>query len=99
MGTRVSHSFQPDPTKIRVRLGSCGVLGEGDGVAESGEPCGVVAGEAVGVQPLEVVAPEFTIRLAGPQDVVGDDEDTVGYSDDGLLIARRLTRRRYWAAR
>src|SRR5439155_19949192 len=79
-----------DPTKIRVRLGSCGVLGEGDGVAESGEPFGVVAGETVGVQPLEVVAPEFTIRLAVPQDVVGDDEDAVGDSDDGLLIAAPL---------
>src|SRR5438128_12088875 len=80
----------PDPTKIRVRLGSCGVLGEGDGVAESGEPFGVVAGETVGVQPLEVVAPEFTIRLAVAQDVEGDDEDAVGDSDDGLLIAAPL---------
>ncbi len=63
---------------MRVRFGSCGVLGEGDGVAESGEPFGVVAGEVVGVQPLEEVAPEFTIRLAVPQDVVGDDEDASG---------------------
>src|SRR5438876_6160177 len=90
---RGNHTRTPaveDPTKIRVRLGSCGVLGEGDGVAESGEPFGVVAGETVGVQPLEVVAPEFTIRLAVPQDVVGDDEDAVGDSDDGLLIAAPL---------
>src|SRR5437667_11266739 len=83
-------AMEADPTKIRVRLGSCGVLGEGDGVAESGEPCGVVAGETVGVQPLEVVAPEFTIRLTVPQDVEGDDEDAVGDSDDGLLIAAPL---------
>src|SRR5437762_13951089 len=80
----------PDPTKIRVRLGSCGVLGEGDGVAESGEPFGVVAGETVGVQPLEVVAPEFTIRLSVPQDVVDDDEDAVGGSDYCLLLASPL---------
>src|SRR5437763_1046253 len=79
-----------DPTNTRVRLGSGGVLGEGDGVAESGEPFGVVAGRPVGVKPREVVAPEFTIRLAVPQDVVGDDEDAVGDSDDGLLIAAPL---------
>src|SRR5439155_15669703 len=63
---------------------------EGDGVTEGGQPLGVVAGETVGVQPLEVVAPEFTIRLAVPQDVVDDDEDAVGDSDYGLLIAAPL---------
>ena len=44
----------------------------------------MVAGETVGVQALEVVAPEFAIRLAVPQDVVGDDEDAVGDSDVAL---------------
>src|SRR5207247_1354294 len=69
---------------------SCGALRQGHGVAEGGEALGMVAGEAVRVQPLEVVAAEFAIRLAVPQDVVGDDEDAVGDGNDGLLVAAAL---------
>src|SRR5438874_1077720 len=69
---------------------SCGALRQGHGVAEGGEALGMVAGEAVRVQPLEVVAAEFAIRLAVPQDVVGDDEGAVGDGNDGLLVAAAL---------
>ena len=69
---------------------SCGAFREGDGVAEGGQPLGVVAGEAVGVQALEVVAPEFAIRLAVAKYVVGDNEDAVGDGDNGLLVAAVL---------
>ena len=50
----------------------------------------MVAGEAIGVQPLEVVAPELAIGRAVPQQVVGDDEDAVRDGDDGLLVAPAL---------
>ncbi len=56
--------------------------------ATNATPRGMVAGEAVRVQPLEGVAPEFAIRLAVAQDVVGEDEDAVGDGNDGLLCRR-----------
>src|SRR5207247_927639 len=84
----------PRGRQILRKLGlgpvSCGALRQGHGVAEGGEALGMVAGEAVRVQPLEVVAAEFAIRLAVPQDVVGDDEGAVGDGNDGLLVAAAL---------
>jgi len=50
----------------------------------------VIAGEAVGVETLEVVAPDLAVRLAVAQDVIGDDEEAVRDRDDGLLVATAL---------
>src|SRR5262245_10994550 len=63
---------------------------EGDLVAERGEPLRVVAGEALGIPVVEVVAAEFAVRLAVAQHVVGDDEEAVGDGDDGLLVPAAL---------
>jgi len=54
------------------------VLGEGHGVAEGGEPFGVIAGEPLRVQAVEVVAAQLAVRLAVPQDVVGDTSARAG---------------------
>ena len=64
---------------------SCRALRQGDRVAE--RPPGVVAGEALGIEVVEVVAAQLAVRLAVAQDVVRDDEDAVGDRDDGLLVA------------
>jgi hypothetical protein len=85
--------------QILRKGGSGRVLGEGHGIAKGGEAFGVIAGDALRVQAVEVVAAQLAVRLAVPQDVVGDDEEAVGHGDDGLLVPRRLTSRRYWAAR
>src|SRR5262249_16748913 len=69
---------------------SCRALRQCDRVAERGEPPGVVAGEALGIEGVEVVAAEVAVRLAVAQHVVGDDEDAVGDRDDGLLVAAPL---------
>src|SRR5262245_17274752 len=63
---------------------------EGDLVAERREPLRVVAGEALGIPVVEVVAAEFAVRLAVAQHVVGDDEEAVGDGDDGLLVPAAL---------
>ena len=47
------------------------VLGEGHGIAKGGEAFGVIAGEALRVQAVEVVAAQLAVQLAVPQDVVG----------------------------
>src|SRR5262245_6193953 len=70
---------------LTKRGGSGRDFGEGDGVAEGSEPFGVIAGEPLGVQAVEVVATQLAVRLAVPQDVVGDDQDAVGHGDNGLL--------------
>ena len=59
---------------------------EGDHVAERGEPLSVVAGETLGIEVVEVVAPELTVRLAIAQQVIRDHQDAVGDRDDGLLV-------------
>ena len=69
---------------------SLGTPRERDGVAEGSEPAGVVAGEAVGAHLVEVVAAQLAVRLAIPQDVVGDDEDAVGDGDNGSLVPTAL---------
>jgi hypothetical protein len=50
----------------------------------------MVAGEAVGVDAIEVGAAELVIRLAVAQHVIGDDQDAVGDRDDGLLVTAPL---------
>src|SRR5881397_201613 len=83
-GRQILRKFGLGPT-------SCGAFREGDGVAEGGEALGVVAGEAVGVQALEVVASEFATRLAVAQDVAVDDEDTMGDgADDVMFVEAKL---------
>src|SRR4030095_694983 len=72
------------------KVGSGRVLGEGHGVPEGGEPFGVIAVEALRVQAVEVVAAQLAVRLAVPQDVVGDHEDAVGHGDDSLLVTAPL---------
>jgi hypothetical protein len=47
----------------------------------------MIAGEALGVAALEVVAPELAVRLTVAQHVAGDDEEVVGNRDDGFLVA------------
>src|SRR5215831_10619019 len=83
----VGTSLPADTTK---RCGSGRVLGEGHRVAKSGEPLGVIAGEALRVQAVEVVAAQLAVRLTVPQDVVGDDQDAVGHGDNGLLVPAAL---------
>src|SRR6266478_6650242 len=63
---------------------------EGDYVAERGEPLRVVAGEALGIEVVEVVAPELTVRLAVARQVIRDHQDAVGHGDDGLLVPAAL---------
>jgi hypothetical protein len=70
-----------------------------DHVAERGEALRVVPNEPLGIQVIEVVAPELTIGLAVAEDVIGDDEDAVGHGDDGLLVAAALDQAAYFAAR
>jgi hypothetical protein len=50
----------------------------------------VVAGQPLGIEGVEVVAPEFAVRAALPQDVVRDHEDAVGDGDDGVLVPAPL---------
>jgi hypothetical protein len=50
----------------------------------------VIAGEAVGVEVIKVVAAQLAIRHAVAEHVVGDHEDAVGDGDDGLLVAAPL---------
>src|SRR5262245_4536779 len=76
-----------DPTEMGVGLASGSTWSECDSVAERSEPAGVVAGEAVGAHPVEVVAPELVIRVAVAEHVIRDNEDAVGDGDDGLLVA------------
>src|SRR5262245_26367217 len=83
----VGTSLPADPTK---RGGSGRDFGEGDGVAEGSEPFGVIAGEPLGVQAVEVVATQLAVRLAVLEDVVGDHEEAVGDGDDGLLVPAAL---------
>ena len=59
----------------------------------------MVAGEALGIQLVEGVAAELAIRLTIAQHVIGDDEDAVATATMAFLSPRRLTSRRYWAAR
>src|SRR5215471_12778205 len=47
----------------------------------------MVAGEAVRVEAIEVVAAQLAIRLAVAEHVIRDHEDAVGDRDDGLLVA------------
>jgi hypothetical protein len=69
------------------------VLGEGHGIVKGGEAFSVIAGEALRVQAVEVVAAQLAVRLAVPQDVVGDDEEAMGDRDDGLLVPTAFPRR------
>jgi hypothetical protein len=50
----------------------------------------VIAGEALRVQAVEVVAAQLVLRHAVAQHVVGDDEHAVGHGDNGLLVAAPL---------
>jgi hypothetical protein len=63
---------------------------QGDKIAEGGQPLGMVAGEAVGVEVIKVVAAQLAIRHAVAEYVVGYDEDAVGDGDEGLLVAPPL---------
>src|SRR5215468_11136385 len=47
----------------------------------------MVAGEAVRVEAIEVVAAQLAIRLAVAEHVIRDHEDAVGDRDDSLLVA------------
>src|SRR5262249_33474716 len=47
----------------------------------------MVAGEAVRVEAIEVVAAQLAIRLAVAEHVIRDHEDAVSYSDNGFLVA------------
>src|SRR5262249_10669139 len=79
-----------DPTEMGLGFSSGRRFREGHLVAERGEPLRVVAGEALGIEVVEVVAPELAIRRAVAQYVVRDHQDAVGHRDDGLLVPAAL---------
>jgi hypothetical protein len=50
----------------------------------------VIAGKAVDVEAIEVIAAQLAIRRAVAEQMVGDHQDAVGHRDDGLLVAAAL---------
>src|SRR4029453_10976068 len=80
---------EKDTTKKGTATAS-GAFRQADGVAEGGQPLGMIAGEAVGVEVIKVVAAQLAIRRAVAEQMVGDHQDAVGHRDDGLLVAAAL---------
>src|SRR5262249_5572475 len=60
---------------------------QAEGVAEGGQPLGMIAGEAVGGGGVKGVGAQLAVRRAVAEQMVGDHQDGVGHRDDGLLVA------------
>ena len=72
---------------------------EGDLIAERGEPLRVVAGEALGIEVVEVVAPSSRYDAPSRSMWYAITKMLWATATMAFLSPRRLTSRRYWAAR
>jgi hypothetical protein len=87
---RSARGVKADLTKKGAATVSGGTFRQADGVAEGGQPLGVIPREAVRVEAIKVVTAELAIRHAVAERMIGDDEQAVGDRYDGLTTEEGL---------